>query len=280
MPDCVSAGMSLISPQRIGEEAERPRRRDRRVELTQRTGRGVARIDIELLAGLRLLAIKVEERSLGHVDFAAHFADFRHAPALQPLRHVLQGFHIGSDVLALTAVAARRAGDQRAVFVAQRHRQAVDLRLGAEHDLLVVRQPQEAADAADEIDDVLFGERVVERQHRHRVPDFCETPRRRRADPLRQALQRAQLRKARFDRAVAPPQRVIFGIGHARRVVLIIAPVVPGDLGGKPRVLGLGLFFSEVVDGELRGIFCGHLRSSTPDMMRRGELCPAPPRVV
>ena len=59
----------------------------------------------------------------------------------------------------------------------------------------------------------------------------------------------AQLRKARLDRVIAPPQRVIFGVRHARRVVLVIAPVVPGDLGREPRVLGLGLFFSEVVDG-------------------------------
>jgi hypothetical protein len=45
-------------------------------------------------------------------------------------------------------------------------------------------------------------------------------------------------------------------------------------------VLGLGLFLSEIVDGKLRGIFCGHLRSSTPDMMQRGELCPAVAGVV
>ena len=61
----------------ISEEAERPRRRDRRVELAQRAGRGVARIDIELLAGFRLLAVEFEERRLGHVDFAAHLAHGR-----------------------------------------------------------------------------------------------------------------------------------------------------------------------------------------------------------
>ena len=35
----------------IGEEAQRPRRRDRRIELAQRAGGGVARIDVGLLAG-------------------------------------------------------------------------------------------------------------------------------------------------------------------------------------------------------------------------------------
>ena len=215
----------------ISEEAERPRRRDRRVVLPQRAGRGVARIGKELPAGLRLLAVEREEGGFGHVDFAAHLAHRRHAFAFEPLRNVLQRFHIGGDVLALGAVAARRAGDQRAVLVAQRHRQAVDLRLGGKRDLLVLRQTQKAADAADEIDDVLFGKRVVERQHRHRVPDLGEARRRRRADPLRQAFQRAQLRKARLDRVVALAQRVIGRIGNGRRVLLIIAPVMLGDLG-------------------------------------------------
>ncbi len=185
---------------------------------------------------------------LGHVDLAAHFADRRHAFALEPLRNVLQRFHIGGDIFALGAVAARRAGDELAVLVAQRHRQAVDLRLGGEYDLLVLRQAQKAADAADEIDDVLLGKGIVERQHRHRMPHFGEARRRRRADPLGQACQRAQLRKARFDRVVALAQRVIGRVRHGRRIVLVIAPVMRGDLGLEPRVLGLGLLFSEIVD--------------------------------
>ena len=250
MPDCVSAGISLISPQRIGEEAERPRRGDRGVLLPQRAGRGVARIGEHLPAGFGLALVEREEGVLGHVDFAAHLAHRRHAPALEPVRNVLQRFHVGGDVLALAAVAARRAGDQLAVLVAQRHRQAVDLRLGAEGDLLVVRQTQETADAADKIDDVLFRERIVERQHRHRVPHLGEARRRRRADTLRQAFERAQLREARLDRGVALPQPVVFGVRDRRRVVLVVAPVVLGDLGREPRVLGLRLLFGEVFDGE------------------------------
>ena len=171
------------------------------------------------------------------------------------------------------AVAARRAGDQLAVLVAQRHRQAVDLRLGAKSDLLVVRQPQEAADAADEIDDVFLGEGIVERQHRHRVPDLGEARRRRRADALRQAFARAQLRKARLDRAVAPPQRVVVGVGDGGRVFLVIAPVVLGDFGAKPRVLGLGLLLGEIVDGRSfrRLVIAGDAMTATLDQ-------PSPPR--
>ena len=128
----------------IGEKAERPRCGDRRVELAQRAGRGVARIDVELLAGFRLLAVKFEERGFGHVDFAAHLAHRRHAFALEPVRNVLERFDVGGDVLAFGAVAARRAGDEHAVLVAQRHRQAVDLRLGGERDFLVLRRDAES----------------------------------------------------------------------------------------------------------------------------------------
>ena len=94
--------------------------------------------------------------------------------AFELLRHVLQRADIGGDVLAFGAVAAGGGGDEFAILVAQRHRQPVDLRLGAEGDLLVVAQLQKAADAGDEIDDVLIREGVVERQHRHRVADFLE----------------------------------------------------------------------------------------------------------
>ena len=48
----------------IGEEAERPRRGDRRVDLPQRAGRGVARIGEHLLAGLRLLALSARKSAL------------------------------------------------------------------------------------------------------------------------------------------------------------------------------------------------------------------------
>ena len=76
--------------------------------------------------------------------------------------------------------------------------------------------------------------------------------RRRRADALRQAVERTQLRKPRLDRGVALPQPVVLGVGDGRRVFLIVAAVVRGDLFGKPRVLGLRLLFGERLDRKLR----------------------------
>jgi len=196
-----------------------------------------------------LLAVKFEESSLGHVDFAAHFTHSRNGFALEPVRDVLQRFDVGGDILAFRSIAARRAADQFAVLIAQRHRQAVDLRLGGKGNLLIVAEPQEAADARDKIDDVLLGKRIVERQHRHRMADLGEARRRRRADALGQAFERAQLRKARLDRGIALAQPVVFGVGNGWRVFLVIAPVMFGDLRGEPGMLGLGLLFGEIVDG-------------------------------
>src|SRR5438270_3878014 len=47
---------------------------------------------------------------------------------------------IGGDVFALGAVAARGRGDELAGLIAQRHREPVDLRFGAEIDPLVVAE--------------------------------------------------------------------------------------------------------------------------------------------
>ena len=162
----------------------------------------------------------------------------------------MQRLRVGGDVLALGTVAARRAGDELAVLVAQRHRQAIDLRLGRKHDLLAFGQAQEAADAADKIDHVLFGEGVVEREHRHRVPHLGEARRRRGADAQAQAVAGGELRKTRLDRRVAAAQFVIFGVGDGGRVFLIVAAIMAGDFVGQPRMLGLGLLFGEFVDGD------------------------------
>src|SRR4029078_10400676 len=103
---------------------------------------------------------------------------------------------ICGDVLTLGAIAARRGGDEFGVFVAQRYRQAIDLRLRAERELRVVAQGEEAPDAAGEVDDILLGKGVVEREHRHRVANLGKARRRRRTDALGQAVARAKLRKS------------------------------------------------------------------------------------
>ena len=77
---------------------------------------------------------------------------------------------------------------------------------------------------------------------RKRPAGFAPTLRRR-ASPARD-----QLRKARLDRGVALPERVVFGVGDGRRVLLVVAPVVLGDLGGEPLQLRRRLRFGQLVD--------------------------------
>ena len=167
----------------IGEEAERARGGDRRVFLAQRTGGRIARIGKDGAAFRLLPLVEREKRLLGHVDLAAHLANLRHLAAFQLLRHVFQRADVGGDVLAFRAVAARRRRDEFAVLVTQRHREPVDLGLGGKVDRLVLGQFQEAADAADEIDDVFFRKGIVERKHRYGMADFFESGRKARRRP-------------------------------------------------------------------------------------------------
>ena len=120
--------------QLVHEGLQAPARGDRGVELAHRPRRGVARVGVGLLAVLLELLVEGREARLGHVHLAAHLELARHAvgDAAETDRHRADGAHVGGDVLALDTVAAGRPGDQLAVPVGERHRQAVDLQLADE----------------------------------------------------------------------------------------------------------------------------------------------------
>ena len=218
----------------VGEKTERTRGGDFRILLAQRARRRIARIGEDGIAGCLLPLVERQERLLGHVDLAAHLADIRHVAAFEFLRHVLQRADVGGDIFADRAVAARRGRDEFAVFIAQRHRQPVDLRLGAEGDLVVFAQFQEAANAGDEIDDVLFRKGIVERQHRHRMAHLGEAPGWLRSDFLRRRIAGDEFRKSGFDGIEALAQRVVVGVRNLRRIFLIIKLVMTLDLERQP----------------------------------------------
>ena len=69
------------SPQRIGEEAQRPGRGDRGIELAQRAGRGIARIGEDLVAGSACSSLSAAKSLWRHVDLAADLDHCRHAPS-------------------------------------------------------------------------------------------------------------------------------------------------------------------------------------------------------
>jgi len=133
-----------------------------------------------LLAGFGLAFVEREEAALGHVDLAAHFADRWNVFALQRVWDIFKGANVGRDVFAFSAIATRSRRDELPFLITQRHRKPVDLGFSAKRKLFVLAQFQEATDASDEIDYILLSERVVEREHRHGVPDFLELSGRRR----------------------------------------------------------------------------------------------------
>ena len=233
----------------IGEELERPARGDRRVELAQRAGRGVARIGEHRLALGRLALVERKEVGMRHIDLAAHLADVGVPVPVQPLRDLADGADIGGNVLALEAVAAGRGIDEPPALVAQRARQAVDLRLGGEGERIIGGEAEEPLHPVGEIDHLLVVEHVAEREHRHRVADLGELRRRRRADPAGGQIGPHEVGKKRLDGVVALPQRVVGGVRDRRRVLLVIALVVGRDFGGEPLELGLGLGGRECVGG-------------------------------
>ena len=137
-------------------------------------------------------ALSAAKSAMRHVDFAARL---EHVAARRAASCGIAAIvrDVGGDVLALVAVAARRRLNELAALVAQRAGEAVDLRLGGHVERRVVAQAEEAAHAGAEFLDLLVGEDVAERQHRHGVADLGEFLRRRRADL---AAQRFGVRRA------------------------------------------------------------------------------------
>ncbi len=220
----------------IGEELQRPFSGDVRVELAQGAGGGIAGIGEGRLAGGGLTLVDALEILMGEIDLAANLQPLRRA--VEPLGDRRDRQHVGGDVLALETVAARGGADELAMLIEQRTGKPVDLRLGDDGEGRVFSQAQEPAHARAKLGHLLVGEDIAERQHRHDVAHFGEFLRRRRANPRRLGVD--EFRVGLLQRLVSAAQRVIFGVGDARRVLLMVAPVMLGKLGGEARVLAGG----------------------------------------
>src|SRR5215216_522148 len=90
------------------------------------------------------------------------------------------------------------------------------------------------------------------------MPHLGEFLRRLGADALGRRVGADELGKTRLDRIVAPPQRVVFGIGNGRRILLVVAPVVRADLLREARKLLLRLRCGQLVDRDVSGGACTH----------------------
>ena len=157
--------------------------------------------------------------------------------------------------------------------IAQRARQAVDLGFGRKGKRRVGVKAEEPAHAADEFRDLFVGKNIAERQHRHGVAHLGEFRDRRRADPAARRIRAHELREPRLDRRIARAQRVIFGVGHGRRVLLVVARIMCRDLGGQPLQLGLRLGWAKRVGRDRGGGFRCHAKRSFRNGRAAGQ-CP------
>ena len=180
------------------------------------------------------------------------------------LRNVRDGAHVGGDVLALAAVAARGGNHQAPALVAQRNRKAVDFHLGGDIERRCGVELQEAPDAANEVARLFVGEDVAEREHAHRVADLGEFRGRRGADLLRGAFLAGEAWKALLQRLDALPQPVVVRVGDFRLVFLVIEPVVPLQLADENFVLGLGLGRGQLLHRLWLRSLCRNRRITAP----------------
>ena len=142
----------------VGKEPKRARAGDRRIQLAQRSGRRVARVGKGFAAALGLAGVQRRKVGVAHVNLAAHFQNGR--GVFDALGNVVDGQRIGGHVFAHLTVAACRRRDQRAVFIAQRQRQPVDLGFRRVCQRGIGGQPKVFAHPPVEIRDILSLERV------------------------------------------------------------------------------------------------------------------------
>ena len=219
---------------------------------------GVARVD-QRLVGMRLVVVR--ERRAQHHGLAADL----HAPAgVHAIGHpVGQGANEHGDVVAGRPVAARDGPREPPVLVDERQRQPVEL---GHHDHRL------AGEAGEEGLHLLGLGRLLEREHRPRVPDR-RVQHRRRADLLQRVRVGSELRVRADQRAQLVLDRVVLRVRHRRRTPVV--RVAQGDdligefldpLAGAhpPHLMQCG-------DGRLRASCpsCGSRRPSPARTMRR-----------
>ena len=193
----------------VAPDRERPFGGQRRVELADRAGGGVARVGEGRFA--RLGAPFVQRLEVGdrQVDLAADLDQLRRV--VDPQRDRADRAQVLGHVLADAAVAAGGAADEDAVLVGERDRQPVDLRLGRVAELggADVEALEVVADARLPGAQLLLVAGVAEREHLLGVLDLLEAVERRGADPLGRRVGGEQLGVLGLDRAQLVEQRVV-----------------------------------------------------------------------
>ncbi|HEX2059445.1 MAG TPA: hypothetical protein VHK90_01765 [Thermoanaerobaculia bacterium] len=149
----------------VDVRAETLLRDELRILLPERAGGGVARIRERLLPRFLELFIELREVAFGDVDLAADLDGRR---LVQMQRQRADGADVRRHIIAVHAVAARRTLDERAFFVSERDRHAVDLQLGFVFDALFAEAAQDALVPLAQLVERI---RVFDREHRRVMRD-------------------------------------------------------------------------------------------------------------
>ena len=219
-------GDALRGAERVHPHPERARRGDLRVLLPERTRRAVARVGEWSVARLGQPDVQLLERLHREVDLASDLDHRRGFLRLEASRDRLQGTDVRRDVLAGPAVAARRRHREDPVLVGQGAGDAVDLELADERG---GRAGQSTVDARAPGPELLFGERVVQREHRGSMRDRAEQLGRRGADALGGRVRCDQLREVVLDRAELTDQLVVLSVRDLGVVQDVVAVQVVVD---------------------------------------------------
>ena len=228
----------------MDNKAQWPGRSDARVQLSQRSGGGIARVGELLVTGGGLATIERDEFGLEHVNLTAHLGDIGRV-GWKHLRQPDDMADIGRDIFADSAIAPRCPGNQLTTFITQAGGQAVDFGLGEQRDRFIIAQPQKTPDPTDKIARFVIRKNIIKAEHRAAVRHLAKAGSDRRADLAARAVIAHQMRKLRLDGGIAADQRVIITIADAWCILGVVAPVVHGNLGSQQRQfcagIGIGL---------------------------------------
>ena len=216
--------------QKVGVEVQPSLGDDVRLQRTQSSRSGVARIGCGSLAvGLTLL-VQLAEGGVRHHHLAAHLKAVGQSSASQlrrtdAERHGANGANVRGHILADRAVAARQSALQmrravRSGRVVQRQRQAVELQLAdITHSL---RSGQGFAYTLIPGAQIGLTVGVVQREHGPRVRRLHKAVARLAADPLRRRIRSNQLGMRRLQSAQTMEAPVVLGVAERGNVEDVI----------------------------------------------------------
>ena len=194
----------LLGDELIGERTQPTLRHQRRIEISQRAGGGVARVREQQLAGLRAFPVHLLEGRPREIDLTPDLDATRHVLS-KPERDRADRADVARHLLARRSVASRGRAHKRTVLVGQGDAHAVDLQLGDVVDGVgkCPRLGQSLTHAFIEGPELVLVIGVVQAEHRLGVANALESVARPAADPLRRRIRRHEGRILLFELAAA-----------------------------------------------------------------------------